>query len=229
MLLCNRKNVNLIQISILTFVLHLPVVSHAATLINGFSGGPVQGTTWVQPDWTWDTLNFTRSFDASTGSVAGLVNTGFVTVDYRNMSLSPFENYAFGAYVAGHDGSILNLSGITGFNVSLRKEANNSADSLNFYIFVANDGGYMWNISTSDLSTTEFRSIPIVLSNNSTWASGAPTQAYTIAVGASAANPANTRYNFSIDSISAVPEPSSSLLVASGLGVLGLLRRRSRQ
>jgi hypothetical protein len=219
---------NLIQIFVLTFVLHLPVVSHAATLINGFSGGPVSGSSWTGPSdpSIGVTSNFSTNFSASTGSVAGLVNTGFVTVDYQ----APFPpNLTYSYYVAGYDdfgGPGLSMSDITGFNVSLRKEANNSAFSLNFFIIGSNDNVYEWNISTLDLSTTEFRSIPIVLSSNSAWASGAPAGAWTIGVDASYANPASARYNFSIDSISAVPEPSSGLLLLSGLGTLVLLRRR---
>ena len=221
---------NLVQIFVLNFVLHFPVVSHAATLINGFSGGPVSGFSWTDPSdpsrTDGVTSNFSTNFSASTASVAGLVNAGFVTVDYQ----APFPpSLTYSYYVAGYDdfgGPGLSMSDITGFNVSLRKEANNSAFSLNFFIIGSNDNVYEWNISTSDLSTTEFRSIPIVLSSNSAWASDAPAGAWTIGVDASYANPASTRYNFSIDSISAVPEPSSGLLLLSGLGTLALLRRR---
>lgn len=219
------------RILFLTLALSLPMVSHAATLINDFSG-PVSGYSWTDtsnPSRTDGvTSNYTTSFSASTGSVAGLVNTGFVTVDYQ-APFPPSLTYSF--YVAGYDdfgGPGLSMSGVTGFNVSLRKEANNSASSINFFIIGSNDNVYEWNISTSDLSTTEFRSIPIVLSSNSAWDSGAPAGAWTIGVDASFNNPASTRYNFSIDSISAVPEPTSSLLLASGLCVLGLLRRRAR-
>jgi hypothetical protein len=47
-----------------------------------------------------------------------------------------------------------------------------------------------------------------------------------IAVKGDMNNPAPSTYNFSIDSLRAVPEPSSGLLLLSGLGVLAVLRRR---
>jgi len=47
-----------------------------------------------------------------------------------------------------------------------------------------------------------------------------------IAVKGDSTNAAPSTYNFSIDSLRAVPEPSSSLLFLSGLSALAFSRRR---
>ena len=205
--------------------------SKAATLINGFSGA-VTGSNWTDPANPSRTdgiiSNYTTNYSATTGSFAGLVNTGFVTVDFQSaFPLNLTYSYTVNGY-NNFGGSGLSMNGITGFEVSLRKEVNNSAFNINFYIIGNNDNVYEWNITTSALSATEFRSIPISLSSNSSWVTDNPTGAWAIGVDASYANPASTRYNFSIDSISGVPEPSSGLLLVSGLGALALLRRRNR-
>ena len=221
----------MLTVSLLGIILSFPV-SHAATLVNDFSGS-VTGFNWVDPNDTTRTdgisSNYTTNYTAATGSFTGLVNSGFVTVDYQS-PFPPATTYSYN--VKGYDGFSgpgLDLNGITGFEVSLRKEFSNTAAFINFYIIGTNDNVYEWTISTLALSLSEFRAIPITLSSNSFWINNAPTGAWEIGVSASGSNPpASARYNFSIDSIISVPEPSSSLLVVSGLGALAFLRRRSR-
>ena len=201
----------------------------AATLVNDFSA-PVSGINWTQVVSSGGiTSNYSTSFSASTGSVSGLVDPGFVTVDYQQALPGGLSySYTVEGFNDNFGASDISMVGVTGFEVSLRKELNNSAFSINFFIIANNDNVYEWNIDTSALSTTEFRVIPISLSTNTGWARDNPTAAWVIGVDSSYANPASTRYNFSIDSISSVPEPSSGLMLLSGLGVLTVLRRQSR-
>lgn len=206
---------------------------NAATLVNDFSGSSsISGANWTDPAnparTDGITSNYSTTFNASTSAVAGLVDQGFVTVDYQ----SPFPPGLFYSNVVdaynNFSGPGLDLSGVTGFLVSLRKEASNTAMNINFYIIDSADQVYSWQIATSSLSATEFRAIPITLADNSAWVTDSPSAAWTIGVAASYMNPASTRYNISIDSVSSVPEPSSGLLLVSGLGGLALLRRRFR-
>ena len=206
---------------------------NAATLVNDFSGSSsISGSNWTDPTdparTDGITSNYSTTYNASTSAVTGLVDKGFVTVDYQ----SPYPGGLFYSYVvdAYNDfgGPGLDLGGVTGFLVSLRKEANNTAMNINFYIIGNNDQAYSWQIATSALSATEFRVIPITLADNSAWVTDSPSAAWNIGVAASYMNPASTRYNISIDSVSSVPEPSSGLLFVSGLGGLALLRRRFR-
>ena len=205
----------------------------AATLVNDFSGSSsISGSNWTDPTnparTDGITSNYSTTYNASTSAVTGLVDKGFVTVDYQ----SPYPGGLFYSYVvdAYNDfgGPGLDLGGVTGFLVSLRKEANNTAMNINFYIIGSNDNVYSWQIATSALSATEFRVIPITLADNTDWVAFPSSGAWSIGVAASYMNPASTRYNISIDSVSSVPEPSSGLLLVSGLGALALLRRRFR-
>ena len=205
----------------------------AATLVNDFSNNnPIRGYNWTDPtDPTRTdgiTSNYSTNFNASTSAVAGLVDQGFVTVDYQSpFPPSTFYSYAVDAY-SNFGGPVFDLSGVTGFLVSLRKEASNTAMNINFYIIDSADAVYSWQIATSSLSATEFRVVPITLADNPAWVTDSPSAAWNIGVAASNSNPASARYNISIDSVSYVPEPSSGFLLVSGLGALAILRRRFR-
>lgn len=203
-------------------------LAQAANLVNDFSVNVGGGVNWTDPSpMTGITSNFTTSFLAT--GVPGLVNQGFVTVDYQSAyPMGLFYSYTVDAFNSGSAGYDFSLTGVTGFNVSLRKESNNTASSINFYIIGSNDNVYEWNIDTSSLSTSEFRVIPIALASNSAWASSSPTGAMNIGIAASYNNPASTRYNVSIDSVSSVPEPNAGILLLGGLTALGLTRRRNR-
>ncbi|NBR46294.1 MAG: PEP-CTERM sorting domain-containing protein [Verrucomicrobia bacterium] len=199
---------------------------HSANLVNDFSAS-VRGFNWTDPgDPSRNIIsNYTTSYSASVASIPGLVDTGFVTVDYQ----SPFPVFTTYSYTvdAYNDfgGRGLSLSGITGFLVSLRLEPNNSSSAINFFMIGNNDRVYDWGINTSALSATEFRQVTINLADNSDWILDGASAAWQIGVSASAFNPASTRYNLSIDSVSSVPEPSAGLLLISGLGAVALLRR----
>ena len=218
-------------ILLLSALLSLVSSLHSATLVNDFSAN-VTGFSWTDPSnpsrTDGVTSNYTTSYSAAVASTPGLVDTGFVTVDYQ----SPFPPSLTYSYVVNayndFGGPGLSLTGITGFLVSLRLEPNNSSSAINFFMIGSNDLVYNWSIATSALSSSEFRQLSIVLSDSSDWVNNPATGAWQIGVSASYANPASARYNLSIDSVSSVPEPSSGLLLISGLGALALLRRRSR-
>ena len=220
-------------ILLLSALLSLVSSLHSATLVNDFSGD-VSGFNWTDPSDPSRTDGVTSNYDTMSrtimvsSSTPGLVDTGFVTVDYQ----SPFPPSLTYSYVVNayndFGGPGLSLTGITGFLVSLRLEPNNSSSAINFFMIGSNDLVYNWSIATSALSSSEFRQLSIVLSDSSDWVNNPATGAWQIGVSASYANPASARYNLSIDSVSSVPEPSSGLLLISGLGALALLRRRSR-
>lgn len=218
-------------ILLLSALLSLVSSLHSATLVNDFSAN-VTGFSWTDPSnpsrTDGVTSNYTTSYSAAVASTPGLVDTGFVTVDYQ----SPFPPSLTYSYVVNayndFGGPGLSLTGITGFLVSLRLEPNNSSSAINFFMIGSNDLVYNWSIATSALSSSEFRQLSIVLSDSSDWVNNPATGAWQIGVSASYANPASARYNLSIDSVSSVPEPSSGLLLISGFGALALLRRRSR-
>ena len=218
-------------ILLLSAFLSLGSSLHSATLVNDFSAN-ITGFNWTDPSDPSRTdgvsSNYTTSYSAAVASTPGLVDTGFVTVDYQ----SPFPpsltySYVVDAY-SDFGGPGLSLTGVTGFLVSLRLEPNNSSSAINFFMIGSNDLVYNWTIATSALSSSEFRQLSIVLSDSSDWVNNPATGAWQIGVSASYANPASARYNLSIDSVSSVPEPSSGLLLISGFGALALLRRRSR-
>jgi len=211
--------------------------AEAVTLVNDFSG-PVSGYVFTE------NLNEFYGSGGPSASpnalgVAGQVDKGFYTVNFRDTD--PFtvgSNGIVNAYtgdMGGWDpatglyggGTYFDLQGITGFLVSLRRETANTAATINLYILTNQDFEYWFPISTSSLSTSSFIDIFVNLSSNPSYNYFSGLTAAQIGVRGDSSIPSST-YNFSIDSLRAVPEPSSGLLLFSGLGALGLLRRRAR-
>lgn len=135
---------------------------NAATLVNDFSdSSSISGANWTDPTnparKDGITSNYSTTFNASTSAVAGLVDQGFVTVDYQ-APFPPSFFYSNGVNAYNNfSGPGLDLSGVTGFLVSLRTEASNTAMNINFYIIDSADNVYSWQIATSSLSATEFQ------------------------------------------------------------------------
>jgi len=207
---------------------------HAAVLVNDFSGA-VSGYVFTE------TLNDYYGSGGPSASpnalgVAGQVDKGFYTVNFRDTD--PFtvgSNGIVNAYtgdMGGWDpvtglyggGTYFDLQGITGFLVSLRREAANTAATLNLYILTNQDYEYWFPISTSSLSTSSFTDVFVNLSSNSSYSYFSGLTAAQIGVKGDSIIPSST-YNFSIDSLRAVPEPSSGILLLAGLGILALRRR----
>lgn len=218
-------------------VLSIELRLQAAVLVNDFSGA-VSGYVFTE------TINDFYGSGGPSASpnalgVAGLVDKGFYTVNFRDTD--PFtvgSNGIVNAYtgdMGGWDpatglyggGTYFDLQGITGFLVSLRREAANTAATINLYILTNQDFEYWFPISTSSLSTSSFTDIFVNLSSNPSYSYFSGLTAAQIGVRGDSIIPSSI-YNFSIDSLRAVPEPSSGLLFVSGLGVLALFRRRFR-
>ncbi|NDA27154.1 MAG: PEP-CTERM sorting domain-containing protein, partial [Verrucomicrobia bacterium] len=124
-------------------------------------------------------------------------------------------------------GTYFDLAGITGFSLSLRKENFNTASIINFYILTNRDSEILIPIDISGLSSTTFTDVSIDLANFGGYSYVPGLQAAKIAI---QGDYSNATYNFSVDSLrtQGVPEPSSGLLLVSGLGALAILRRRNR-
>jgi hypothetical protein len=116
------------------------------------------------------------------------------------------------------------LEGVTSFILSIRREFLNNAGIVNLYILSDQDQEYYFPINLNLLPASMFMDISIDTTGSFAVGMGA----VEIAVKGDSNNPAPSTYNFSIDSLRAVPEPSSGLLLFSGLGALALLRRRAR-
>jgi hypothetical protein len=225
-------------LALLAALIALPS-SHAQVLVNDYSGG-VTG------------YGFTETFNnayASSGPAAdptangnlGQVEVGYYTVDYTNISPWQVSGNSFvnaykddmgswsgtGGFYTG--GTYFDLAGVTGFLVSLRKEASNTASTINFYILTNQDLEVSIPISTAGLSSTSFTDVVINLNTFSGYTYIPGLQASQIAIkGDGYSLVEGERYNFSIDSLRAVPEPSAACLLGLGLGALALVRRRSR-
>ena len=139
---------------------------------------------------------------------------------------------AMGSWSAGTGytgGTYLDLADVTGFLVSLRREAMNSAGTINLYILSNQDMEYYFPINLAALPTNTFTDVLIDLTTAANYSYFSGLGATQIGIKGDAGNPSST-YNFSVDSLRAqtVPEPSSSGLFLAGLGALAVLRRRSR-
>lgn len=128
---------------------------------------------------------------------------------------------SLGMYVGGN---WFDLSTISGFWLSLRRESGNTAATINLYILSDQDLEYYLPVDLASLPTTQFTDVYLDLSGSSV-PHGAG--AVVIAIKGDGGIPSSD-YKFSIDSLRAVPEPTSGLLLVSGLGALALLRRRLR-
>ncbi|NBS55170.1 PEP-CTERM sorting domain-containing protein [bacterium] len=211
----------------------LASVPRAQVLVNDFT---------TSHPWS----SFPGTLYSSASGESGQVNVGYFTVnsepDYSQGGGGPKnDNLSLLAYRS--DSSPFNISGITGFNISIRRESNNTAPTALFGVTSQVPGGYMgqlWipyltaEIDLASLSTTTFTNIYIpltALQDRSTQPpSGFPsgiTNFNLIEIsGNSYTGWGADTYNFSVDSIQAVPEPSTLSLLAIGLGVLF---RRSRR
>jgi hypothetical protein len=206
----------------------------AATLVNDFSG-PVSGWYFVDNP-TSDPTNFNSSATHSplTSNLPGQVDSGFFTVNFSETlannigqfasvtafqgSLGSFDS-SLGRYVGGNS---FNLEGITSFLLSIRRESLNNAQTVNLYILSDQDREYYFPVNLKLLPASMFMDISI----NTVGAFPAGMGAVQISVKGDSANVSPSTYNFSIDSLRAVPEPSCTSLLFSGLASLALFRRR---
>ena len=208
--------------------------SHAQRLVNDYSGA-VTGYGFTESlDANYATSSPTPN-PTATGN-AGQVDVGFYTVNYSDGPFSQTGGYSIvNAYTGDMGswsgssgfytgGSYFDLQGVTGFLVSLRKEALNTASTINFYILTNQDSEVYIPISTSGLSSTSFTDVAIDLSGFSGYTFVPGLQASQIGIKGSAVE--GETYNFSIDSLRSVPEPSTGVLLATAIGALALAHRR---
>jgi len=222
---------------VLSFVFGLLGVGKASTLVNDFSGTAV-GYGFTSSFADMYAMSFPSASPSATGNT-GQVDVGYYTVNYRDM-----PGYSTGAFSSlnGFSGDLGNwnnstefyeggtyfdLAGVTGFFLSLRKENFNTASIINFYILTNRDSEILIPIDISGLSSTTFTDVSIDLANFGGYSYVPGLQAAKIAI---QGDYSNATYNFSVDSLrtQGVPEPSSGLLLVSGLGALAILRRRNR-
>ncbi|NCY23126.1 PEP-CTERM sorting domain-containing protein [bacterium] len=205
----------------------LASVPHAQVLVNDFT---------TSHPWT----SFPGTLYSSASGESGQVNVGYFTVnsepDYSQGGGGPInDNLSLLAYRS--DSAPFGISGITGFNISMRREINNTAPTALFGVTSQVPSGVLYfsaEIDLASLSTTSFTNIYIpltaLLDRSTTPPSGFPsgiTNFNLIEIsGNSYTGWGADTYNFSVDSIGAVPEPSALSLLAIGLGVLF---RRSRK
>ena len=222
---------------VLSFVFGLLGVGKASTLVNDFSG-TVVGYGFTSSFADYYAMSFPSASPTATGNT-GQVDVGYYTVNYRDM-----PNYSTGAFsginafsgdignwnnstVFYEGGIYFDLAGITGFSLSLRKENFNTASTINFYILTNRDTEILVPIDISGLSSSTFTDVSIDLANFGGYGYVPGLAAAQIAI---RGDYSNATYNFSVDSLrtQGVPEPSSGLLLVSGLGALAILRRRNR-
>jgi hypothetical protein len=207
---------------------------HCATSINDFSG-TITGYNFTENLSDYYGSSAPSAFP-SANNLPGQVDIGYYKVNFSDTdpftvgsfsSVSAYQGQFgtydpdLGRYVGGN---WFDLSLVSGFWLSLRREDANTAGIINLYILSDQDLEYYLPVNLSILSTTQFTDVYLDLSA-STVPSGAG--AVNISIKGDWANPSSI-YNFSVDSLRAVPEPSTSILLLSGLGVLALRRLRLR-
>jgi hypothetical protein len=210
--------------------------AEAATLVNDFSG-PISGYYFTDNPSGDTNYYFSSATHSPTASgLPGQVDQGYYTVDFSDAQAFNIGQYArvtafqgsFGTYDSDLGryvgGNLFNLEGVTSFILSIRREFLNNAGIVNLYILSDQDQEYYFPINLNLLPASMFMDISIDTTGSFAVGMGA----VEIAVKGDSNNPAPSTYNFSIDSLRAVPEPSSGLLLFSGLGALALLRRRAR-
>jgi len=208
--------------------------ANAVTLVNDFSG-PISGYQFTENPTSEPTFyNSSATHSPSLTGLPGQVDQGYYTVNFSEVGSSGVGQYgrvtAFLGSFGNFDpdlgqrvgGNLFNLENITSFILSIRRESLNNAQFINLYILSDQDREYYFPINLNLLPASMFVDIPI----NTTGAFPAGMGAVEIAVKGDTTNAAPSTYNFSIDSLRAVPEPSTGLLLFSGLGALALLRRR---
>lgn len=206
----------------------------AATLVNDFVG-PVSGWQFTENASSEPTF-YTSSATHSPGvsGLPGQVDQGYYTVNFSEAwangvgqhgrvtaFLGSFGNYDsdLNRYVGGN---LFSLENVTSFILSVRRESLNTAEIINLYILSDQDAEYYLPINLNLLPASMF--VDVLIDTTGAFLPGMG--AVEIAVKGDTGNPTPSTYNFSIDSLRAVPEPSSGLLLLSGLGVLAVLRRR---
>jgi hypothetical protein len=208
--------------------------SHAQILVNDYSGA-VTGYGFTENLSDYYAVSSPTANPTATG-IAGQVDVGFYTVNYRDEPFSQTGGFSIvnaysgdmggwsgsGGFYTG--GSYFDLQGVTGFLVSLRKEALNTASTINFYILTNQDREVYIPISTSGLSSTSFTDVAIDLSGFSGYTFVPGLQASQIGIKGSAGE--GETYNFSIDRLRSVPEPSTGVLLATAIGAFALAHRR---
>lgn len=225
-------------LALLAALIALPS-SHAQVLVNGYNGG-VTGYGFTETFNAYYAASRPAANPSATGNL-GQIDMGYYTVDYTNVSsFQTAGNSIVNAYSGDMGswsgtggwytgGSYFDLAGVTGFLVSLRKEASNTASTINFYILTNQDAEVYIPISTAGLSSTSFTDVVINLNGFSGYTYIPGLQASQIGIkGDPYSSVEGETYNFSIDSLRAVPEPSAACLLGLGLGALALVRRRSR-
>jgi hypothetical protein len=210
---------------------------NAATLVNDFSG-PVTGYYFTDnPSSDPDYFSSAATQSATATTQPGQVDLGFYTVNFSDAQAINIGQHgrvtafmgSFGTYDPDLQryvgGNLFSLDNVTGFLLSLRREHLNTAGIINLYILSDQDQEFYFPINLNLLPASIFMDIAIDLTQTTI---PAGTGAVEIAIKGDAGNPAPSTYSFSLDSLRAVPEPSSSLLILSGLSALALLRRRFR-
>ena len=208
--------------------------AEAATLVNDFSG-PISGYQFTENPSSQPTLyNSSATHSPTVTGLPGQVDQGYYTVNFSEAwpngvgqhgrvtaFLGSFGNYDsdLGRYVGGN---LFSLENVTSFILSVRRESLNTAEIINLYILSDQDAEYYLPINLNLLPASMF--VDVLIDTTGAFLPGMG--AVEIAVKGDTGNPTPSTYNFSIDSLRAVPEPSSGLLLLSGLGVLAVLRRR---
>jgi hypothetical protein len=207
--------------------------------VNDYSGG-VTGFYFTETINDYYASSLPTANPTATGN-AGQIDVGYYTVNYSDKSFFQTSHYsivnAYSGDMGGWSGtggfytgaSYFDLDGVTGFLVSLRKEALNTAPTINFYILTNQDAEVYIPISTAGLSSTSFTDVVINLNSSSAYSYVSGLQASQIGIkGDPYYSVQGETYNISIDSLRSVPEPSAACFLSLGLGALALIRRRSR-
>lgn len=169
--------------------------SHAQLLVNDYSGA-VTGYGFTESFNEYYATSSPTANPTTTGN-AGQVDIGFYTVNYSD---EPFfkpadiaslthtpETWEVGVEPADSTLEVLTLIWrVTGFLVSLRKEALNTASTINFYILTNQDMEVSIPISTSGLSSTSFTDVAIDLNGFSGYTFAPGLQASQIGIKGSA-------------------------------------------
>lgn len=234
---------NIISLTGLVFASLATILNSAkaATLVNDFSG-TVTGFNFTDSFADFYAMSSPSASPTATGN-AGQVDVGYYKVDYRDM---PGFNTSGFSIINGYQGDIgtwdgstgfytggiyFDLAGVTQFLVSLRKESFNTAALINFYILTNQDREISIPIDISGLSAAGFTDLSIDLAGFAGYGYVPGLMAATIGIRGDSSNDSTAgaaHYNFSVDSLRVVPEPSTSVLLLSGLGVLALRRLRLR-
>ena len=214
--------------------------SHAQLLVNDYSG-TVSGNGFTDTFTTYYATSSPIANPTATGN-AGQVDVGFYTVNFQDAPDFSFggsdsiingylgdmgsRNRSTGFYEGG---TYLDLAGVTTFLVSMRKQTLNTAKIVNFYILTNRDTEIYIPFDISGLSSTTFADVSIDLAGSSAYNYIPGLKAVQIGIkgdGNYDTSAGQATYNFSVDSLRSVPEPSTGVLLATAIGALALAHRR---